>query len=120
MPAEPVKPLIHARRSKHVGTYSEKCGSCDGTTNASTEAAAMRARSAASFAQPPPAMTDAAVGVSSSASAATTAVSPASALARDVEPRRSLAVAGVAGDTRLGCARTARLENAETSCRARG
>ena len=47
-------------------------------------------------------------------------VSPASALARNADPRRSLAVAGVAEDTRLGCARTARLENAETSCRARG
>jgi hypothetical protein len=80
----------------------------------------MRARSAASFAQPSPAMADAAVGVSPSGPAVTTAVSRASALARDADPRRSRAVAGVAGDTRLGCARTARLENAETSCRARG
>jgi hypothetical protein len=120
VPAEPVKPLIHARRSKHVGTYSEKCGSCDGTTNASTEAAAMRARSAASFAQPSPAMAGEAAGLSPSAPSATTAVSPASALARDADPRRRRAVAGVAEERRLGCARTARLENAETSCRARG
>jgi hypothetical protein len=59
-------------------------------------------------------------GLSPSAPSATTAVSPASALARDADPRRRRAVAGVAEERRLGCARTARLENAETSCRARG
>jgi hypothetical protein len=61
-----------------------------------------------------------AAGLSPSAPSATTAVSPASALARDADPRRRRAVAGVAEERRLGCARTARLENAETSCRARG
>mmetsp|Transcript_30098 Transcript_30098/g.75431 ORF Transcript_30098/g.75431 Transcript_30098/m.75431 type:complete len:204 (+) Transcript_30098:553-1164(+) len=49
VPALPVKPLSHMRRSKQVGTYSLKCGSCDGTRNASTPEAAIAPRSAASL-----------------------------------------------------------------------
>lgn len=49
MPALPVKPLMNILRSKHVGTYSLKWGSCEGTRNASTPAAFIAARMATSF-----------------------------------------------------------------------
>ena len=49
VPADPVNPLTNARRSKHVGTYSLKWGSWEGTRKASTPAAFMAARRDASF-----------------------------------------------------------------------
>mmetsp|Transcript_13639 Transcript_13639/g.42166 ORF Transcript_13639/g.42166 Transcript_13639/m.42166 type:complete len:401 (-) Transcript_13639:783-1985(-) len=48
VPAEPVKPLTNARRSKHGATYSDRCGSSDGIIMASTPRRSSSSRSAVS------------------------------------------------------------------------